>query len=141
MTPVKGLSWPQVMHKARSGGIDVLPCVIQTPERENFLLFTQSYLDFPMVIVSRKEAPFVNGVLDFGRGRVAVVKGYATQELMEQAYPGRGFFLADNVDQALKAVSKRKADALVSNLPSITYGIEKLGLIYNWQLLIIFKYR
>ncbi len=128
MVPVQDLSWTEVMKKARFGGVDVLPCVTRTPERESFLLFTRPYLDFPMVIVTRGDEKFVTGVLDFGKGRVAVVKGYATQELMERAYPGRGFFLADNVDKALKALSRGKVDAFVGNLPSITYSIQKLGL-------------
>jgi polar amino acid transport system substrate-binding protein len=128
MTPAEGLSWTQVMKKARFGGVDVLPCVTNTPARDKFLLFTRPYLDFPMVIVTRQDAPFINGVLDFDKGRVAVVKGYATQDLMERAYPGHGFFHADNVDKALKAVSRGKVDAFVGNLPSISYSIDKLGL-------------
>ena len=128
MAPSENLSWAEVMHKARFGGIDVLPCVARSPERKGFLLFTRPYLDFPMVIVTRTDERFVNGVLDFGRNRVAIVKGYVSQDLMERAYPGRGFFLANSVEQALKAVSRGKVDAFVGNLPSITYSIQKFGL-------------
>ncbi len=122
------ISWAETMKKARFGDIDVLPCVGRTPDRAKFLLFTKPYLSFPMVIITRQDAPFVNGVLDFDKGRVAVIKGYVTQDLMERVYPGRDFFPADNVDQALKAVSRGKLDAFVGNLPAISYGIQKLGL-------------
>ncbi len=37
-------------------------------------------------------------------------------------------FLADNVDQALRAVSKGKVEAFVGNLASISYATQKLGL-------------
>ena len=53
MTPVPNLSWPEVMNKARAGEIDVLPCVAKTPERSKFLLFSEPYISFPMVILTR----------------------------------------------------------------------------------------
>jgi len=128
MTPVPNLSWPEVMNKARAGEIDVLPCVAKTPERSKFLLFSEPYISFPMVILTREDAPFVNGVQDFGNGKVAVVKGYVTQELLQRDFPERDFYLAEDIDEALRAVSKGKIDAFVGNLASITYTTQKLGL-------------
>jgi polar amino acid transport system substrate-binding protein len=128
MAPVPNLSWPEVMNKARAGEIDVLPCVVKTPERAKFLLFSEPYISFPMVILTREDVPFVSGVQDFGNGKVAVVKGYVTQELMQRDYPDREFYLAKDIDGALRAVSRGKIDAFVGNLASITYTSQKLGL-------------
>ncbi|MGD9192953.1 MAG: transporter substrate-binding domain-containing protein, partial [Desulfobacterales bacterium] len=128
MTPVPDISWNEVMKKAREGGIDVLPCVAKTPERAKFLLFTQPYLSFPMVIVTREDSPFISGILGYEDGKLAVVKGYATQEYLERDYPDRQFYLADDIDEALKAVSKGKLDAFVGNLASFSYAVQKLGL-------------
>ncbi len=128
MAPVSNLSWPEVMNKARAGEIDVLPCVAKTPERSKFLLFSEPYISFPTVILTRQDAPFVSGVQDFKNGKVAVVKGYVTQELLQGDYPDREFYLAKDIDEALRDVSKRKVDAFVGNLASITYATQKLGL-------------
>jgi PAS domain S-box-containing protein len=128
MMPVQDLSWSIVMDKARASEIDVLPCVLKTPERSKFLWFTKPYLSFPMVILTREDAPFISGVQDFEDNKVAVVRGYATQELLEQDYPDRKFYLANNLEQALKALSKGEVDAYVGNLASITYTTQKLGL-------------
>ncbi|MHC4165532.1 MAG: transporter substrate-binding domain-containing protein [Planctomycetota bacterium] len=128
MTPVLNLSWSQVMDKARAGKIDVLPCVVETPERSKFLFFTRPYLSFPTVILTRQDAPFVNGVQDFASGKVAVVKGYYIQEIMERDYPDRRLYLANDIEEALLAVSKGKIDAYVGNLASTTYVTQKLGL-------------
>ena len=92
MEPVQGLSWPQVMAKAGTGQIDILPCIVKTRKRSKFLSFTKPYLNFPMVILTREDAPFINGVQDFADQRVGVVKGYVTQELLERDFPRR-FFL------------------------------------------------
>jgi PAS domain S-box-containing protein len=128
MVPVQDLSWSMVMDKARANEIDVLPCVLKTPARSKFLRFTKPYLSFPMVILTREGAPFVSGVQEFADNKVAVVRGYATQDLLEQDYPDRKFYLANNLEQALKALSKGKVDAYIGNLASITYTTQKLGL-------------
>ena len=128
MAPVSGLSWTQVLEKTRGGEIDVLPCVVKTPERSKYLLFSRPYLSFPMVILTRDDAPYISGVMDFKSEKIAIVKGYVTQEILGRNYPDREFFLADNVDQALRAVSKGKIEAFVGNLASISYATQKLGL-------------
>lgn len=128
MAPVPGLSWPAVMEKTRSGHIDVLPCVVKTPERAKYLLFSRPYLSFPMVILTRDDAPYISGVMDFKSEKIAIVKGYVTQEILGRTYPDRKFFLADTVDEALRAVSKGKVEAFVGNLASISYATQKLEL-------------
>jgi PAS domain S-box-containing protein len=102
--------------------------VAKTPERSEFLLFTEPYMSFPTVILTREDAPFVNGVQDFEDGKVALIKGYATQDLLKRDYPDRDFYLADGIEEALRAVSKGKVDAFVGNLASITYTTQRLGL-------------
>ena len=128
MALVPKLTWTKVMEKARAGEIDILPCVVKTPDRLEFLLFTRPYLSFPTVILTRDDAPFVNGVQDFESGRVALIKGYATVDLLKRDYPDRDFYLADGIEEALRAVSKGKVDAFVGNLASITYTTQRLGL-------------
>ena len=128
MAPVSGLSWPEVLTKTRKGEIDVLPCVAKTPERSKYLLFTRPYLSFPMVILTREDAPYISSVMDLKSEKVAIVKGYATQEIMERNYPDREFFLAKNVDEALRAVSRGSVEAFVGNLASISYATQKLEL-------------
>jgi PAS domain S-box-containing protein len=128
MVPVSNLSWSKVLEKAQTGDIDVLPCVGKTPERSKYLLFTRPYLSFPMVILTREDAPYISGVMDFKSEKVAIVKGYITQEILGRNYPDRKFFLANNVDEALRALSRGKVEAFVGNLASISYATQKLGL-------------
>ena len=128
MVPVPNLSWSEVLEKTQAGEIDVLPCVVKTPQRSEYLLFTRPYLSFPMVILTREDAPYISGVMDFKSEKIAIVKGYVTQEILGRNYPDRKFFLANNVDEALRAVSRGKVEAFVGNLASISYATQKLGL-------------
>jgi len=128
MTPASGLNWAEVMEKSRAGEIDVIPCIVKTTELSKFLLFTKPYASFPMVIVTRQDAPFVSGVGDFADDRVGVIKGYASQEILERDHPTRKFYLAENLEEGLNALSRGKLDAFVDNIAAINYTTQKLGL-------------
>jgi PAS domain S-box-containing protein len=128
MAPVTGLTWSEVVDKAKAGEIDVLPCVVKTPERSGFLLFTRPYLSFPMVILTRADAPYISGLMDVEGEKIAIVRGYASEEILKRRFPERRFYRANDIDEALQAVSKGKVDAFVGNLASISYATQKLGL-------------
>src|SRR5471030_974026 len=54
MAPVETVDWTEVLVKAKAGDVDVLPAVMSTPERLDYLAFTRPYLDFPIVILAHQ---------------------------------------------------------------------------------------
>ena len=126
--PLKGLTWPQVLEQVKSGGVDILPAVARTPEREKFLNFTKPYISFPIVVATLRSGPFVDSLSDLKGLRVGVVKGYVTQELLETEHPDLTLVMFKNLAEGLLALEKKKIAAFVDNLGSITYQIDKYGL-------------
>ncbi|MBC8211349.1 MAG: transporter substrate-binding domain-containing protein [Gammaproteobacteria bacterium] len=57
-------------------------CVVSTEQRREYVNFTEPYLSFPMVIVTSDQISNVNGIKDLKNETVAVVRGYATQDLL-----------------------------------------------------------
>ena len=128
MSVVPGLTWDQVLQGARDREIDVIPAIMATPERSAFLSFTKPYLSLPTVIVARKDAPHIADLEDLRGKKVAIVKGYVTQQFMERDLPGQELLLVDRMDEALVVVSKGDADATVGDLAVIEFFERKLGL-------------
>ena len=46
---VIGYTWSDLLHMLENREIDVAQSIIQTPDREKYLNFTEPYLDLPMV--------------------------------------------------------------------------------------------
>lgn len=123
---VSGLTWSEVMERARRQEIDALAAVGITDERRTFLTYSPSYVQFHRVIVARSEVPFIASLADLKPLRVAV-----------QANSSHAGFLADHTDleplaypslqEAIMAVADGRADALVGNLASTTYWIRELN--------------
>ena len=125
---VHGLTWPEAVARAESGGgIDLLPCVARTPQRERFLRFSEPYINFHRVIITRTEMPFIASLDDLEEHSVAVQEkssheGFLLQRssIRPSPYP--------TLQAALGAVADGDADAFVGNIASATYWIRRLHL-------------
>lgn len=125
MTPIKDLSWPEVIAKAKAGEIDILPTLVKTPEREEFLTFTEPYISFPMVIATRKDAAFVDSLAGLEGERVGVVEGYVTHEILEAHHPNLTVVTVATVQDGLEQLEAGQFHAFVDNLVTITHTIDQ----------------
>src|SRR3546814_10208906 len=72
------------MARLRNRELDMFSAAAETPERQDYALFTQPYLTLPAVVFARDNASFVDGFAGLAGGRVAAVEGYAVTERSEE---------------------------------------------------------
>lgn len=123
-----GLTWSQTMAQIRSREIDLVPVIAETPERREYALFTQAYIDYPIVIVTRTDAPFVGSLNDLNGQVVSVPRKYYTADLLLQDYPDIRLLYTDSMAEALRRVALGDADASIDNLAVMSQHIYRLGL-------------
>ncbi len=126
---VPGLTWTQVVEGTKDGTVDVAPVMTPTEKRREFLNFTRSYLNFPQVIVTRKDYPPIDGMQDLAGKTVAASKGYTEVEDIGRSYPTIELHVVDNPLEELNAVATGKADATQGSLAVLSYLIEKNNLL------------
>jgi PAS domain S-box-containing protein len=122
---VKLRDWAEVLTKARQREIDVLAAATITPDRSAYLLFGEPYLEFPAVLVTRKN---FTGPLDLRRlsGRkVAIKAGYAARYYVQTNYPLIEVDVVPDIQTGLRNVSAGTSDALMENLLSASYYMQK----------------
>ena len=124
-----GLTWSHVVEGAKNRTVDLVPVMTDTPQRREFLNFTQPYLTFPQIIVTRKDHPPVTGMKDFVGNIVAVPAGFADIEEISSKLPSVELLIVDSVLAGLLAVSVGKADATQGNLAVFSYFIQKNSLL------------
>ncbi len=123
----KNLTWDQVMDKTMAGEIDAWACVSPTPDRQEYMIFSKPYLQFPWVIFMRKDHPFISDVEELKGRRVAVVKRLANYPRLKKI-PDLKFVFVKTAAEGLTSVSVGKADAYILNLAVGDYLINKNGL-------------
>ena len=124
----KNKPWSEVVESMKNRELDMYSCVVDTAQRREYANFTRPYLSFPMVIVTSDQVAYVNGLKDLKGETVAVVRGYATQDLLEKNHPELNLYLADNVADALDRVSHGKVYAYMGNIATVSDVIRREGL-------------
>ena len=124
----KDKPWSEVVESVKKRELDMFSCVVATAQRREYAEFTRPYLSFPMVIVTSDQVAYVNGIRDLKNETVAVVRGYATQDLLENNHPELDLYLADNVGEALEKLSHGKVYAYIGNIATVSDVIRREGL-------------
>jgi ABC-type amino acid transport substrate-binding protein len=112
LRPAPAQNWSEVLADARTGKLHLLPSLMATPERQQYLTFTRPYLDFPIVILSQEQGPQPRRLRELQGLRVAVVDSYATHELLRDKHPELRLWPRPNVAAALQALASGQADAI-----------------------------
>lgn len=127
MRVVKGATWSSAVYGAEHGQIDILPAVGVTAERLTFFNFTDPYLQFYRVIVTRTDAPFISGLGDIAPLTVAVQMDSSHHGYLREHFHQK-LDVYETQQKSLMAVSGGQADAFVGNVASASYWIRKLNL-------------
>jgi ABC-type amino acid transport substrate-binding protein len=125
---VPGLTVAQAIAKVDADELDVVPKVTPTAARAQSVLFSEPYVTFPSVIISRKDARFISGLDDLQGLKVGVLKGLVVEELLRHDRPGLALLPAANIRDALLQLSTGKLDVFIDNLGTVSWNIDKLGL-------------
>jgi diguanylate cyclase (GGDEF)-like protein/PAS domain S-box-containing protein len=120
--------WAEVLKLAQEGEYDAFSCAVATPERSEYMQFTEPYLSFPMVLVGQKELSVIPDYEQLNGHTVAVVKGYWSHETLAKNYPHIKLLPVNSVKEGLEAVIDGRAMVYSGNLGAINYAINKYGL-------------
>jgi PAS domain S-box-containing protein len=122
------LSVPQMAAKRPAEKkVDMILTFAITDERLQYWNFTKTYLDFPVYIITRKDAP-INFSLENTPQSVSVVGHYAVYDYLVKQYPK---LLIDKVDDTcvgLQDVSFGVSVGMLSDLPVANWCASKHGL-------------
>ncbi len=120
--------WDDIISEAKQGKIDILGGITETRERSKFLLFTKPYIELPSVIIVRRLVEETLNLEQLAGMRIAVASNSVDQEYLRENYKELQLDPVINIQIGLRKVSFGMADAMVTNLASATYFIEKEGI-------------
>ncbi|MBT3907080.1 MAG: transporter substrate-binding domain-containing protein, partial [Rhodospirillaceae bacterium] len=120
---ITGPTWSEFLGMMKSGKLDVMLNIVQTPERLEYLLYTKPYASNPNTILSRKDTPYTS-LEELAGKTVAVPKGFYQEEILKRDFPQIKLHLVDDVLGGMKAVSFGQADATVGEFAIFNHLIE-----------------
>ena len=121
---ITGEKWSAVVHKMEAGELHGLDSVSKTPRLQQNMEFTESYLSFPIVLVTSKEKSFIGGMKHLRDKVVVVVRNHAAHEIIRYKEPHLELVFQDNLTDALQMVADDKAFAFLGNLPDVSGALK-----------------
>ena len=121
-------SWDEVLEKSQNREVDLWGAGVPTPQRLEYMHFTQPFLKLPAVILVRRQVTEKLS-LDTLRGmKVAVISGYGIHDHIVNEYPDIQLDVVPDIQTGLKKVSVGLVDAMVTNIALATTYIEQAGI-------------
>lgn len=121
-------TWTQSIQSIKEGRCDIFTMAMKTPERQEYLHFTEPYLEVPTVVLGRIEAPFIERVGDLRGKRIGIVEGYALAELLESRYPSFNLIEVADEQTGLRKLQNDELDGYITTLATASYYMQELGL-------------
>lgn len=117
--------WSDSMLAVRNKELDMLSSAAVTEKRKEYFAFSRPYIKQSMVIVADSDVGYINDLDDLADKKVAIVRSYATEEILREYYPDIIPVLVDSSLEALKKVESGEAYASIEALGIVSYLIER----------------
>jgi len=124
---VNSETWAEATEKIKSGEVDIISETVDS-ELNSQLIFSQSYLSSPIVIIMQNEADYVENIEQIKHNNIAVIKEYGYTPKILERYPEINFHEVNTIQEGLSSVSTGKVDALLATLAQASYHISELGM-------------
>jgi len=127
-TIVRLKNWDEVMGRFQRRQVDLLGAIVPTPQRRNFMLFTDPLIEVPGGIFIRKGSPRTLTLNDLKGMRVAVVSNYTAHDFLLAQHPRILLDVVPDTATGLSKVSFGIDDAYVENMATAVYYLQRQGI-------------
>ena len=121
---VTGFSWEEYLDKLKNNELDLMVNIVATPERAKFAKFSIPISKtFNALTVKKDNINKFKTLDDFNGQKIAVIKQYYQEDLLQQYYPNIHLVLVNSVIEGLTSVANGSADAFIAGIGVSNYFI------------------
>ncbi len=125
---VSGFAWEELLNQFKIGKIDIAQSIIQSSERDEYLDFTEPYLELPLVYFGKIGAKQIKSINDLKGKRIGSVSGDVPASVYKIQYPEFKLTEFSTTIDSINALIKGDIDVLAIILPVANYFIAKNNL-------------
>ncbi|WP_072682565.1 ABC transporter substrate-binding protein [Arcobacter sp. LA11] len=118
--------WHEMIEKIRNQKLDMFLAIVNTPNRNKYMNFTNSYLQFPTVIVTRDDIGYIKNLKQLSNKKIAVERNFYTHELIKKYNEEINLIPVNTTKEALEKVYNGLAYAYIGALPNTGHFIKEL---------------
>lgn len=119
--------WEESLKNSRMGKCQLLGLLLQTPYRDQWLVFTEPYFSDPSVLITRAEHNYISDLASLSGETLVLPKGTGTEEAIRRDYPNLKIMIVESEAVAFEMVETRQADLTIRSLTMAAYTIKSQG--------------
>jgi diguanylate cyclase (GGDEF)-like protein/PAS domain S-box-containing protein len=120
-------NWSHSLAASRSGDCILLAFLNETPERKEWLAFSDPYFSDPNVFITRADHEFIADPAGLTGKTIVFPSGTSLEETIRTRYPNFDILVVESELEALRMVEEAKADMTLRSLTMAAYVIRKEG--------------
>ena len=127
MTPirlVKTKNWQESVKYMQQNRCDVFPFAMRTQERDAYLNFTTSYLNMPLVIVTKNNVPFLSDLAALENKKIAIPQLYSSKDILQKRYPNLIIEDVPTLKDGLDGVQRGEFFGVIDAPGTLTYLLQ-----------------
>lgn len=125
---IKTKTWDETIILSKTKKCDIISFINQTPQRDEWLIFSEPILQDPNIIITREEHPFVSDLKSLDKQTIAIPNGTSMMEKIKRDFPNLRIIPVETETDAMQIVSNKTADMTIRSLIMSAYTIKKDGL-------------
>lgn len=127
LTLMPTADWNESLQAARDGQCQMLSFLNTSPQRRQWLTFTDPLYVDPNVIITHQDHPMVSDLAEVSGETVALPKGTSIEERLRRDYPQLRIVTTESEAEAFGLVSTGKADMSIRSMTVAVGTIRKKG--------------
>jgi len=121
---VPTVAWSDTLKNLKAGNCDLIPMAVNTKSRQKYMNFTPSYMQEPIVIVTKEEEFFIEDSRGLKNKKIGILKDSAYIELLKQKYPNIGIVEVQSIIDGLQKVKIGELFAYIDALAPMAHIIK-----------------
>ena len=115
---VETSTWSQAIEFVKSNKCHMLPILNASPQREQYLAFTDVYFRAPNALYAHFDRPLIGNLTSIKDDTVGVVESYRMHNFLTDNFKGMKVVPVDNEEQGLSLLESRKLEFFVGSFHS-----------------------
>jgi diguanylate cyclase (GGDEF)-like protein len=120
-------SWNESIDKVKSSSCDIISLIQETPNRRNFLFFTDTYVEIPFVVITTQEKFFPTNLAEIIDKPLGIRAGFAYVELLRARYPGIDLTEVNTIEEGFNLVNSGRLFGYLTGFQIAGYAIQEGG--------------
>ena len=122
---VETKNWTKSLEYIKNRNCDILSLLLNTKDRQDYMNFTNPYIVFSLVLVTKRDVTFVSDLKELEGKKIGIQKDFAYNEMIRQNYPNLEIVDVEHLRSGLEKVERGELFGQVATHLSVAYAFQE----------------